>query len=143
MDDIDEAPAGPRVEAGVLALIGLGGAVGALLRHGVDVWLPSGGDGFPWATFGINVVGALGLGLLHAYLRGHRRVPRGLRALLGAGLLGGFTTFSAYAEQTRSLLSAGHEATALLYVLGTLAAAVVAVEATGPLVRRLMVRRRR
>lgn len=118
-----------RVELDLLALVALGGALGAVLRHGVAVWAPAaGGGGFPWATFGINVAGALGLGVLHAYVPMHPRMPRRIRAVLGAGLLGGFTTFSAYAEEARALLAAGHDAIAMAYLLGTLTAAVVAVE---------------
>lgn len=132
-----------RVEPDLLALIALGGALGAVARHGVDLWLgsPPGTAGFPWATFAVNVVGAFGLGLLHAYVPAHPRVPRRLRAVLGAGLLGGFTTFSAYAEEARSLLARGHDGVALAYVLGTLAAAVVAVEVSRWVVPRVTVRR--
>lgn len=119
----------PRVEPDLLALVALGGALGAVLRYGVAVWAPTaGGGGFPWATFGINVVGALGLGVLHAYVPMHPRMPRRVRAVLGAGLLGGFTTFSAYAEEARALLAEGYDAIAMAYMLGTLAAAVIAVE---------------
>ena len=118
-----------RVEADLLVLIAAGGALGAVLRHAVDTWVPTESGGFPWGTFAINVVGAFGLGLLHAYVPAHPRVPRRVRAVLGAGLLGGFTTFSAYAVQTRTLLAGGHDGLALGYLLGTLAAAVVAVEA--------------
>ncbi len=118
----------PRIEADLLVLIAAGGALGAVLRHGVDVWVPPESGGFPWGTFSINVVGAFGLGLLHSYVPAHPRMPRRVRAVLGAGLLGGFTTFSAYALQTRTLLAGEHDVLALAYLLGTLAAAVVAVE---------------
>lgn len=112
----------------MLVLIAVGGALGALLRHGVDVAVPTPHASFPWGTFAVNIVGAFGLSLLHAYVPAHPRVPLRVRAVLGAGLLGGFTTFSAYAEQTRALLAAGADGVALAYVLGTLVAAVVAVE---------------
>ncbi len=126
---MDQAPPRPRVEPALLALIALGGALGAVLRYAVSAWAPTAAGTFPWATFAINVVGALGLGLLHAYVPAHPRLPRRVRAVLGAGLLGGFTTFSTYAEEARALLVAGHDTLALLYLLGTLAAAVLAVEA--------------
>lgn len=119
----------PRIEADLLALIALGGAAGAVLRYAADVWTPqAGGAAFPWATFGVNVLGAFGLGLLHAYVPAHPRLARRVRALLGAGLLAGFTTFSTYAEEARALLVSGAEAAALLYLVGTLLAAVAAVE---------------
>ncbi len=102
----------------------LGGAVGALLRW----WLGEAvgdGAGFPWATFSINVSGSLALALLPA-LGAVRRRPA-LAAGLGPGLLGGYTTLSAYAEQSRELLASGESLTAMAYVVGTLAACLVAV----------------
>src|SRR3990170_833310 len=127
---MDQPPPRPRIEPDLLALIALGGALGAALRYTVDAWAPSAGvDGFPWTTFGINVLGAFGLSALHVYVPTHPRLPRRVRGVLGAGLLGGFTTFSAYAEEARALLAGGHEALALTYLLGTLVATVLAVEA--------------
>lgn len=125
------------LEPDLLALVALGGAAGAVLRHAMEVWAPVSAPGsFPWPIFAINVSGAFGLGLLHAYVPAHPRVPRRVRALLGVGLLGGFTTFSTYSEQARVLLAGGHDLTALLYLVGTLVAAVAAVD----LSRRLMAR---
>lgn len=107
----------------MLAAVAVGGAVGAVLRYlGTEV-APD-GAGFPQTTFAINVVGSLLLALLpHAV--GLSR-PR-LTALLGPGLLGGFTTLSAYSEHTRSLLASGQEVLALAYVAGTLTACLLVV----------------
>jgi len=104
--------------------VALGGAVGALLRWWLGEAVPDGG-GFPWTTFAINVSGSLVLALLPA-LSGVRRRPA-LAAALGPGLLGGYTTLSAYAEQSRALLASGELVTATAYVVGTLAACLVAV----------------
>lgn len=111
----------------MLLAVALGGALGACLRHLLDVGRPDVPDAFPWTTFGINVAGSLLLALLPASAA-VRRNPL-LPPLLGTGVLGGFTTFSAYSEQTRALYDAGHAGTAGLYVLGTFAAALVAVAA--------------
>jgi fluoride exporter len=125
----------PPLEPDLLALVALGGAAGALLRHAVEVWAPASPPGsFPWPVFAVNVSGAFALGLLHGYVPAHPRMPRRVRALLGVGLLGGFTTYSTYSEQARALLAEGHDPTALLYLVGTPAAAVLAVEVS----RRLM-----
>ena len=108
----------------VYLAVALGGALGAVLRWSLGDAFPD-GPGFPWTTFAINVTGSLvlaGLPLLTAV----RRSPT-LAAGLGPGLLGGYTTLSAYSEQTRALLADGDAATALLYLLGTLAACLVAV----------------
>ncbi len=104
--------------------VALGGAVGALLRW----WLGEAvvdAAGFPWTTFAINVSGSLALALLPA-LSAVRRRPA-LAAGLGPGLLGGYTTLSAYAEESRALLASGEMLTAMAYVVGTLAACLVAV----------------
>jgi CrcB protein len=116
---VTPAPA-PRL----LAAVALGGAVGAVLRW----WL---GDafpyhaGFPWTVFAINVSGSFALAALPA-LAVVRRSPT-LAVGLGTGVLGGFTTLSACSEQTRALLHANDVALAAAYLLGTLAAALVAV----------------
>jgi CrcB protein len=118
----------------VFVLVALGGAVGAVLRWTLTETVP-GGDGFPWTTFAINVVGSLLLALLPALPTARRRAL--LTAGLGPGLLGGFTTLSACSEQTRALLADGRTLTAALYLVGTLAAGVAAVALVTPLVTRL------
>ncbi|HEX6248331.1 MAG TPA: CrcB family protein [Nocardioidaceae bacterium] len=108
----------------VLAAVAVGGAVGALARHGLTTVEPD-GAGFPSTTFAINVVGAFLLALLPAsgWVRRHHLLP----PLLGTGVLGGFTTLSAWSEQTRALVDTGHAVTAGAYAVGTVAACLVAV----------------
>jgi CrcB protein len=107
-----------------LATVSLGGAVGALARWGLgEVW-PSGG-GFPWTTFAVNVSGCLLIGLLPALALLRARPV--LAAAVGPGLLGGYTTMSAYAEDTRALLADDRAGTAVAYLLATLLACVAAV----------------
>ncbi|MCW2758192.1 MAG: hypothetical protein JWO46_1938 [Nocardioidaceae bacterium] len=112
----------PGLARGVL-LAAVGGALGGLARHGLDVLY--GATTFPWSTFTINVLGATVLALLPAIPAVERR-PN-LAVLLGAGFLGGFTTLSAFSEQTRLLVDTGHQALAATYVVGSLGAALVAV----------------
>ena len=116
----------------VFVAVALGGAVGALLRWWLGEAVPD-GAGFPWTTFAINVSRLAGAGLLPALGAVRRRPVARRRAR--PGLLGGYTTLSAYAEQTRSLLDAGRPSTALAYVVGTLAACLVAVALVEPAVR--------
>ena len=105
-----------------LALVGAGGMVGTALRELLTLTIPSIGQ-FPVATFCINVCGAFLLGVLLETLvrrgqdEGRRRT---LRLLLGTGLLGGFTTYSALATDTGLLIAGGNIGIALLYSLGTL-----------------------
>lgn len=103
----------------------VGGALGALARWGLTDAFPAGNHEFPWTVFGINIVGSFVLALLPAVaaVRRHRE----LAVALGPGVLGGFTTLSTYSEQTRALVDAGEAGTALLYVVGTLAACLAAV----------------
>lgn len=101
-----------------------GGSLGAVLRWTVGELLPT-GTGFPWSTFAVNVSGTALLALLPAWPPVARR--RDLAVFLGTGIIGGFTTLSAYAEETRALMAAGNTWVAASYVLGTLAACLTAV----------------
>ena len=119
------APAGARYLA-----VALGGAVGGALRWWLGDVVPDGRD-FPWTTFAINVSGSLALAVLPAVALVRRRPA--LAAGLGPGLLGGYTTLSTYAEQGRALLGSGQVGLAAAYLLGTLAACLVAVVLAGHL----------
>ena len=115
------------LHAKVIGAVAVGGAVGACARYGLSVAFPdpSDGAGFPWTIFAINVAGCLVLATLPAIGAVRRRVL--LPPLLGTGVLGGFTTLSTYAEQSRALLAAGNTGLAAAYVVGTLAACLLAV----------------
>ena len=113
-----------------LGAVALGGAVGGTLRWWLGDLAPD-GEGFPWTTFVINVTGSLILALLPALAVVRRR--RILVVGLGPGLLGGYTTFSTYAEQTRAMFAEGREGLAATYLVGTLAACLVAVALAGRL----------
>lgn len=104
--------------------VALGGACGGVLRWACGELVPD-GAGFPSTTFAINVTGSLLLALLPALAVVRRR--RVVAVALGPGVLGGFTTLSAASEQTRALLDAGDSLVAAGYLLGTLAACLLAV----------------
>jgi CrcB protein len=116
---VTPAPA-PRL----LVAVAVGGALGAVARWGLGEAFGE-ASGFPWTTFGINVAGSFVLALLPAVAAVRR--SRVLALGLGPGLLGGFTTLSTYAEQSRALLADGHDLLAASYVLGTLAVCLAAV----------------
>lgn len=105
--------------------VAIGGALGAVARHAVGEWVPVQPETFPWSTFTINVLGTALLALLPALavVRRHAVLP----PLLGTGVLGGFTTLSLYAEESRALLASGHAGLAAAYVTGTVAAGLLAV----------------
>ena len=111
-----------------IGLVFIGGSFGVLARASFDDAFPT-GSGFPTTTFAINLLGALALAVLIETLAmrgpdaGGRRV---LRLLLGTGVLGGFTTYSALAVQTDALLRSGQAVTALAYAAGTVALGLAA-----------------
>lgn len=105
-------------------LVGLGGAAGAAARFGVAQAFAA-RQGFPWATFGINVAGSLALGLLMGAFPSPEEAWR-LRALLGIGFCGGFTTFSTFSYETLVLLQRGSPVSALLYAFGSVTIGVLA-----------------
>lgn len=122
--DRSELPAQP---AAVLGAIAAGGVVGALVRAGVQEAFPNPTNAFPWATFGVNVSGCLLIGVLMV-LVGQVWADRPLvRPFLGVGMLGGFTTFSAYVLDIQRAVDAGAVPTALTYLTATLIGALVAV----------------
>ncbi|MGH3460817.1 MAG: fluoride efflux transporter CrcB [Kribbellaceae bacterium] len=125
-----------RRDLPVLAAVAAGGVLGAFARYGVSSAWPHEPGGFPWATFGINVSGCLAIGVLLVMITELRSTHRLARPFLGTGVLGGYTTFSTYAVETERLLS-DHPVTALVYLVGTAAAALVAVQAGVVLTRAL------
>lgn len=125
-----------RSEFPVVAAVSLGGGLGALARYGAGLAVPAVAGRFPWATFGVNVLGCLLIGVLMVLVTEVRPAHRLVRPFLGVGVLGGFTTFSTYAVEVRELLP-GSLGTAAAYFLGTLVAAMLAVTAGVWLTRRL------
>lgn len=100
-----------------LLLVALGGAMGSAARYGVGLAAARVfGAAFPWGTLIVNVVGGFAMGALAA-----RMGPstENLRLLLGVGVLGGFTTFSAFSLDTLRLMER-EPGSALLYVLASL-----------------------
>jgi CrcB protein len=108
-------------------LAALGGALGALARWAVAEALPRPAGGWPWATLAVNLVGCLLLGLLIAGLAARRPDDARLPAFLGAGVLGGFTTFSAFAVEAADLLRAGSPWVAVGYVAVSVVGGLIAV----------------
>jgi fluoride exporter len=122
----------------VLTAISAGGALGGLARYSIGAAFPLPGA-FPWSTFAVNVSGCLLIGALMVLITRRRPDAKLLRPFAGVGLLGGYTTFSTYVLDIRNTVTAGRPGVALLYLAGTLVAAVAAVWAgmavTGRLLR--------
>jgi CrcB protein len=109
----------------VLAVIAIGGMLGAAARFKVSELLPTEAGHFPWATFWTNVSGSFVLGFSLIMLLERFPPTRYVRPFLTTGVLGAFTTMSTYAVETALLLKDRHAATALLYGLGSIAAGLL------------------
>ena len=104
-------------------LVALGGGIGAWLRFAAGRLI--GLSAFPVATLSVNLIGSLAMGLLAGWLARHGQGGESWRLLLGVGLLGGFTTFSAFSLELVNLIQRGEGSMAALYagvsVLGGIA----------------------
>ena len=111
-----------------VALVALGGAVGSVLRWGlsgaVQRWT---GSPLPWGTFVVNAVGSLAIGLVAALALERALVPPAVRLFTIVGVLGGFTTFSAFSYETFALLRDGQWMAAAGYAGGSV---IVGVSST-------------
>jgi fluoride exporter len=120
-----------------LAVISLGGVLGALARVGLWTVFPRHPGVFDWPTLGINVAGCALIGGLMTAITEIRHAPRLTRPFLGVGVLGGFTTFSTYIVDAQRDIAVGAARTGLAYLAVTLVAALLAVYA-GASVTRLL-----
>ncbi|MGV3556097.1 MAG: fluoride efflux transporter CrcB [Croceibacterium sp.] len=112
--------------------VALGGAIGALLRYQTGRWMthwlgPNTITAFPWATLTVNVVGSLAMGLLAGYLARHGQGGDQWRLFLGVGVLGGFTTFSAFSLELMLLIERGQAAQGLIYAAVSILAGLAAL----------------
>ena len=100
-----------------LGLVALGGAIGAALRYGVSIYLSS--DGFPWATLTVNMIGSLLLGITAVALT-QGLISQDAALILGTGILGAFTTMSAFSVETLNLFQNQQISSAIIYVAITM-----------------------
>ena len=117
-----------------LLQVALGGAIGSSLRYlsnvGAMRWI---GPGFPWATLFVNILGSFVMGLIVELLAqrgGHQYAP-----LLMTGILGGFTTFSAFSLDTMAIWQRGDHALAVVYVAASVGLSLAAIAAAMHLFR--------
>ncbi|MEO6020964.1 MAG: CrcB family protein [Knoellia sp.] len=109
-----------------LALVAVGGALGAISRYAVGTAVPHSGAGWPWATFSVNAIASLLIGVLAGWAY-WRHSAHWVRPLVMSGFLGGFSTYSTFAVDTIALAAAGSGGLAAAYVIVTLVACVGAV----------------
>lgn len=128
----------PGIELSKLLAVAFGGALGSVCRLLCGAWVASfAGKSFPWGTMSVNVIGSLLIGLVYVLLLEKFRAPEIWTHLLIIGVLGGFTTFSAFSLDTVSMLSQGEVIEAFAYVLGTVTLCLLST-ATGLWLARLV-----
>jgi CrcB protein len=130
------APRRPRSwDPAVLAAIAAGGVLGAEARYGLGVLIPHTPGQWPWATWLVNVSGCFLIGVLMVVITELTSPHRLIRPFLGVGVLGGYTTFSTAMVDVQQMALAGHEGSALGYLVATVTAAVAAAFAGVVLIR--------
>ena len=111
------------------ALVALGGAFGAVLRYIFVGWAGRAlGHGLPWGTFGVNVLGSFVMGVVAVVMMERLAGSWGrLSPLVMTGVLGGFTTFSAFSLDALYLIERGRAAAAGAYMAGSVIVSVLAL----------------
>ena len=119
-------------------LVFFGGGLGATLRHLVNLTCARCvGTGFPWGTFIINITGSTVMGLIAGYLAFKGGASQHWRLFLMTGILGGYTTFSAFSLDAALLYARGEMGLAAAYVLGSVVLSIAGLFAGLALVRHL------
>ena len=117
--------------------VAIGGALGSWLRYAAGRLI--GPTAFPWATLTVNVVGSFAMGLLAGWLaRQGAAGEEGWRLLLGVGLLGGFTTFSAFSLDFAQMVERGALPMSVGYIVASLVAGILGLFAGLALMRNLI-----
>ena len=105
-----------------------GAGIGGALRHGVNLAaVRMFGFGFPYGTLMVNVIGSLAMGLLAGYFAFRMGIPQHVRLFLTTGVLGGFTTFSAFSLDAALLMERHAYWSAAAYVLGSVFLSLLAL----------------
>jgi fluoride exporter len=122
-----------------LLFIALGGAGGALARHGLSTLVHSlGGSHFPLGTLTVNVLGSLLIGVMYVLIVESGLLHPDWRTIFIVGFLGAFTTFSTFSLETVTLLESGQSGMALIYIVSSLAVCIGGVWASMILTRLLV-----
>ena len=109
-------------------IVFLGAGIGGALRHGVNVGAARlFGYGFPYGTLIVNIVGSFAMGVLAGYFAFRPGISQHMRLFLTTGILGGFTTFSAFSLDTALLIERHSYGLAAGYAVGSVAASVSAL----------------
>lgn len=117
-------------------IVFLGAGIGGMMRHGMNLAaLRLFGAGFPYGTLAVNVIGSFLMGLVAEYWAVKAGLSQPLRLFLTTGVLGGFTTFSAFSLDTVLLWERGEALSAVLYAVVSVVLSVLALVVAVALVR--------
>ncbi|MGF6492754.1 CrcB protein [Luteibacter sp. 621] len=109
-------------------LVFIGGGLGSMARYGLSMFgMRLLGQGFPWATLIINILGSALMGALTGWLAVQGNAPQSLRLFIATGILGGFTTFSTFSLETVLLYERGQLGLAVAYVAASVVIGVGAL----------------
>jgi CrcB protein len=114
----------------VIVGVALGGALGASARYSLDRFIEERSESlFPWATFVINITGCLLIGILTVQLVDRHHIPAWIRVGVVVGVIGGYTTFSTFSQESFSLFESRDIGVALAYIAGSVIVGILAVYA--------------
>ncbi|MDR1763204.1 MAG: fluoride efflux transporter CrcB [Dysgonamonadaceae bacterium] len=113
-----------------IIFVGLGGGIGSIFRFAVSKYAESKGGGvFPWATFTVNILGCLLIGVLFGFSAKQPWFDSNMKALFMTGFCGGFTTFSAFSLENVQMYQSGNFPTLAVYVAMSIIVGFLAVYA--------------
>lgn len=110
-----------------ILLVGAGSFAGGIVRYLVSLALHPKQGGFPYPTFIVNIAGCFLIGLIYSWLSKYSSVSGGWMLLLATGFCGGFTTFSAFSNESLLMFQSGHCLMACTYILGSVILGLAAV----------------
>ncbi|WP_429816729.1 fluoride efflux transporter CrcB [Ensifer sp. B1-9] len=122
-----------------LFLVGAGGAIGSILRYIAGLWaIHRFGPSFPWGTLGVNITGSFLIGLLAEMIMRKFGASPEMRVFLITGVLGGYTTFSAFSLDAITLAERGDVMLSIVYIIASVALSILAVFCGLALVRAIV-----
>ena len=110
-----------------IVLVGIGSGIGGICRYLISLIMGYVSNGFPWATFAVNIAGCLLIGILWGVTSRFQNISPAFSLLFMVGFCGGFTTFSTFSRESLTLLQSNNYIFFLLYTIGSVTLGILAV----------------